>query len=102
MNAIDIEKHQREDARWRILRILDVGRPYPLTEQLILRALGDAKLPVTLQGLRREMDYLSDKGLIEIEGRETDAWSASLTGTGVDVVEYTIPSPPGISRPPRS
>jgi len=100
-DAIDLARHQREEARWRILRVLDVGRPYPVVEQLIWRTLVDIKLPITPDGVRRELDYLESKQLITLSGREGGTWLAELTGYGVDVVEYEVPTPAGIARPPR-
>jgi Fe2+ or Zn2+ uptake regulation protein len=99
MNEIDLEKAQREEIRWRILRTLDAGRPVAVAENIIYRTLYDISLPVTPYSLRRELDYLEDKGLIKILNRNVPTWCAELTGAGVDVVEYTVEAPPGISRP---
>jgi hypothetical protein len=97
--AMDLEQRQREEARWRILRVVDAGRPIPVTEQIILRVLIDIKLSFSLNQLRRELSYLRDLGLIEIEGEGGENWFAKLTAVGVDVVEYTAASPAGIARP---
>jgi hypothetical protein len=99
VGEIDLEKAQREEARWRILRALDAGRPRPVSETIILRLLKDIKLPITPHGLRRELDYLEDRKLVQIQGKEDPTWMAELTRYGVDIVEYTIPCEPGISRP---
>ncbi len=96
---MDLEQKQREDARWRILRILDSGRPVGVNEDVIARVLRDVKLPLTMQGLRRELTYLQGLGLAEIEDQETETWAAKLTARGVDVVEYTVTAPAGIARP---
>src|SRR5882672_974229 len=40
----DLEKRQREEARWRILRVVDAGRPIAVTEQVVWRVLADIKL----------------------------------------------------------
>ncbi|GAP66278.1 hypothetical protein MBSD_n1582 [Mizugakiibacter sediminis] len=101
MSDIDLSKTLREQVRWRILRILDVGRPGGVTEDTLQLALDDARLPVTPHELRRELDYLEDRKLITIIDRDTSTWSAELTHHGVDVVEYTVPCLPGIARPPR-
>ena len=97
--AIDLEQRQREEARWRILRVVDAGRPIPVTEQIIWRVLADIKLSFSLNQLRRELAYLRDLALIEIEGEGSETWFAKLTAVGVDVVEYTAISPAGIARP---
>ncbi len=96
---MDLEQKQKEDARWRILRILDAGRPIGVNEDLISRVLHEVKLPLTMQGLRRELTYLRDLGLLDIESEETETWAAKLTAAGVNVVEYTAPAPAGIARP---
>lgn len=99
VGEIDMEKALREEARWRILRALDAGRPRPVSETIILRTLQDIELPITPSGLRRELDYLRDRKLVQINGEDEPTWTAELTRTGVDVVEYTVPCDPGIARP---
>ncbi len=99
MDAMNLEQKQREEARWRVLRVLDAGRPIAVSETIVWRVLADIKLALTLNALRRELSYLRDRGLIEIEGEDNDTWYARLTASGVDVVEYTAPAPPGIARP---
>jgi len=98
-NEIDLERAQREESRWRILRVLDAGRPQPVSESLILRTLQDISLPITPHGLRRELDYLRDRGLVTLQAEDQPTWLASLTRYGVDVVEYTQACEPGIARP---
>jgi hypothetical protein len=97
--GIDLEQKQREEARWRIVRVLDAGRPIAVSENIIWRVLSDVRLTLSMTGVRRELDYLQTLGLVEIEGRESDAWFARLTARGVDLAEYTLDAPPGIARP---
>lgn len=97
--TMDLEQKQREEARWRILRVLDAGRPIAVSENIVWRVLHDIRLPMTMTGVRREIDYLRNLGLAEIEGQETETWFAKLTAHGVDVVEYTREAPPGVARP---
>lgn len=99
MHEVDLERAQREELRWRVLKTLDAGRPLPVSETIILRTLQDIRLPVTPNGLRRELDYLADRELIAIDGRNSPVWLAELTRVGVDVVEYTVDCDPGIARP---
>lgn len=99
---MDLEKAKREELRWRILRVLDAGRPEPVPETIILRALSDAALSATPSELRRELDYLENRKMVDIHGRGTSpVWTAELTHLGVDLVEYTVPCNPGIARPPK-
>ena len=98
-DGLDLEQRQREEARWRILRVVDAGRPVAVSEQIVWRVLTDIKLALSLNQLRRELSYLHDLGLIELEGEDSDIWFAKLTAQGVDVVEYTAKAPAGIARP---
>jgi hypothetical protein len=99
MNGVDLEQKQREEARWRTLRVLDAGRPIAVSENIVWRILNDLRLSLSLSGLRRELDYLRTLGLLEIDGEQSGTWYLRLTATGVDVVEYTIAAPPGVGRP---
>ena len=98
-DAIDLEQKNREEARWRMLRVVDAGRPIAVSEQIIWRVLADIKLSLSLNTVRRELAYLRDLGLLELEGEDSETWFAKLTASGVDVVEYNFPSPAGVARP---
>lgn len=97
--GVDLEQKRREEARWRILRVLDAGRPIAVSENIIWRVLNDVRLPLSLSAIRRELDYLCDLELVELEGEDACTWFAKLSARGVDVVEYTIDAPPGVARP---
>ena len=98
-DGIDLEQKKREEARWRTLRVVDAGRPIAVSEQIIWRVLADIKLLLSLNGVRRELVYLRDLGLVEIENENGETWFARLTASGVDVVEYNFPAPAGVARP---
>jgi len=98
-DGIDLEQKNREEARWRILRVVDAGRPIAVSEQIIWRVLADIRLSLSLNAVRRELAYLRDLGLLELEGEGDETWFAKLTASGVDVVEYNFPSPAGVARP---
>jgi hypothetical protein len=100
-DGIDLEQRQREEARWRILRVVDAGRPVGVAEQIVWRVLTDIRIPFSLTEVRRELSYLRDLGLVELEGEDGPTWFARLTARGVDVVEYTAAAPGGIARPRR-
>jgi hypothetical protein len=102
MDTLDLEQKQREEARWRIMRVLDAGRPIPVSEAIVWRVLSETHLVLSPNGVRRELSYLRDLGLIEIEGEQSESWFGKLTAQGVDVVEYTMRAPAGIARPKRS
>ena len=81
MDAMNLEQKQREEARWRILRVLDAGRPIAVSETIVWRVLADIKLAITLNALRRELSYLRDRGLLEIEGEEKKSPSEEVSAT---------------------
>lgn len=97
----NIEQARREEARWRVLVGLNAGRPYPVSESVLFRLLHDVNLPISPHDLRVELDYLEERGLLKIGGRDSATWSAELTRYGIDIVEYTIDCDPGIARPPK-
>ena len=99
--SADLEKARREQARWLILQTLDSARPIGTNEGIVLAALRELIHDLTQHELRRELDYLKDRNLVQLSQLETPAWFAELTRYGVDVVEYTLDVHPGIARPPK-
>lgn len=100
MPEIDIERARRENVRWLILQTLNSARPIGACESLILSTIQAVVPDLTERELRIELQYLSDRKLLEITGQEIQPqWFASLLRHGVDVVEYTVPCQPGIARP---
>jgi len=97
--GLNLAQRMREEARWRVLRVIDAGRPIPVSEQIIWRVLADIKIAVSLVELRRELAYLRDLKLVELEDEMAETWFAKLTAIGVDVVEYNAGCPAGIARP---
>ena len=96
----DLEQKNREEARWRMLRVVDAGRPIAVSEQMIWRVLADIKLSLSLNTVRRELAYLRDLVCSNFrKARPSETWFAKLTASGVDVVEYNSPSPAGVARP---
>ena len=49
--------------------------------------------------VRRELGYLEDRQLVDVNRTPSGAWFADLTRYGVDIAEYTIACEPGIARP---
>ncbi len=96
---IDLEKQKREQLRWLILITLNAARPIGANEQLILQTVQGVPLAVTQLELRREIDYLEERGLVKVRNQHTGNWFAELTRDGVDVVEYTVECDPGVARP---
>lgn len=97
----DMEKTMREEVRWRILAMLNIGRPSILPETFVLSVLVDLALTVTPAELRRALDYLERRKLLTIQRKE-QLWCPELTQLGIDIAEYAVPCEPGIARPPKS
>lgn len=86
--------------RYRILKVLDAGRPYPVGEGLLVEVLGDLDLQATAHEIRRALQYLADKSFVEVaEPRGMQHWEARLLPAGVDYLEDPHAVDPGIARP---
>jgi len=96
-----IDNARKRMARWRILRILYTGRPYPVGEGLIAEVMTDADLAMTHTEIRGALQYLEDKQMIATTEVRNDGvhLEARLRSRGVDFVEHAIPDEPGIARP---
>lgn len=99
MTMIDHSKVRREHMRWTILLTLNNARPIGAHEQLILSTIQGVYPDATPVELRRELEYLDDRELVDAEKSPSGAWHAKLTHYGVDVAEYTVDCHPGIARP---
>lgn len=99
MDAHEMEKQRREVLRWRIIQTLNIGRPYPVSEDILYQTVAGPDMPVTQHDMRKELDYLRIRELLTIKGQGTHKWSALLTRYGVDLAEYEIDCEPGIARP---
>lgn len=97
--TIDMAKVRREHLRWLIILALNNARPIGSYEGLVL-SVAQAEYPdATALELRRELDYLHDRELIDVTKHPDGRWFAELTRLGVDLAEYTIDCEPGIARP---
>lgn len=96
---IDAAKARRESMRWNILLILNNARPVGAHEALVLSTMQCVFPDATPLELRRELEYLSDRSLVEVKKDPSGHWLADLTHYGVDVAEYTVDVFPGIARP---
>jgi len=96
---IDVAKIRREHLRWLIILTLNNARPIGSFEGPVL-SVAQAEYPdATALELRRELDYLHDRELVQVIKRPDSKWFAELTRLGVDLAEYTIDCEPGIARP---
>lgn len=98
---IDMDKQRREQLRWVLLLALNHARPYGAAEIVLLGTAQGVYHDATALEIRRELAYLEDRKLVEIERAPHGPWRSELTRFGVDVVEYTVECLPGIARPPK-
>lgn len=97
----DIAKARREGMRWNIINTLNQSRPYSMVETFLLDILRAIYPDTTPLELRRELDYLADRALVDLTKDPGGSWAADLSRIGVDVAEYTVDVEAGIARPPR-
>jgi hypothetical protein len=95
----DIARVRREAIRWLVILTLNNARPLGCGEGPILSVAQTQYPDASPLELRRELDYLDDRKLIELVKSPHGPWHAELTSLGVDVAEYTVPVQPGIARP---
>ncbi len=96
---IDQAKIRREGLRWYLILALYNARPEELSEQPVQMTMQSIYPDVTPMEVRKELDYLADRNLVELRKEPSGRWWSSLTRTGVDVAEYTVDIEPGIARP---
>lgn len=97
---IDMKKVRRETIRWQALLTLNNGRPIGAWEIVVLSVIQASYPDATHMEVRRELDYLEERSLVEIHREPGGRWHAKLTRAGIDLVEYTTECDPGIARPP--
>lgn len=95
----DQERLRREQLRWLLLLALNYARPYGAQEVVMLGTAQGVYPDATGLEVRRELDYLEGRRLVEIKRAPSGPWHAELTRYGVDIAEYTIDCEPGIARP---
>ena len=96
---IDHSKVRRESLRWLILLTLNNARPMGAQEGPILSVAQSVYPDATQLEVRRELDYLHGRELVQLVKSPSGLWHAELSRHGVDVAEYTVDCEPGIARP---
>lgn len=96
---VDPDKVRRETLRWLIILACNNSAPVELNETVIL-SIAQAMYPdATPLEIRKALDYLKDRSLVELRKDPAGPWWANLTRYGTDIAEYTIDCAPGIARP---
>lgn len=96
---IDAAKVRREHLRWLLLLAYYNARPSALVEAVVLSTAQGVYPDATPLEIRREIDYLADRKLVEVRKDPAGPWWGDLTRYGTDIVEYTSDCQPGIARP---
>lgn len=95
----DLARTRRENLRWLILMTLNHARPLGAFEELVLSVVQSIYPDASALELRRELGYLSERELLDLDRHPTGRWHAELTRHGIDVAEYTVECEAGIARP---
>lgn len=85
--------------RWLLLVTLHVARPQGMNASALRPVIRASYGDVTDMEIRRELDYLHDRELVELKLDPLGEWSAKIDRYGVDIVEYSVECDPGINRP---
>lgn len=99
MTPTQLARARRGALRWFLLRAVDTARPVGTTTEPLLIIMQSVFPDATHAEIRKELDYLEERGLVKIKKDPTDRWLVDLTRDGIDVVEYTADVDPGIDRP---
>lgn len=99
MDRIDTDKVRRESLRWLLLLALYNGAPNDVVEGVLLATARAMYPDATAIEIRRALDYLSDRELVDLRKDPSGPWWGNLTRYGTDIVEYTSDCRPGIARP---
>ncbi len=107
-----ISQRRREEGRWRILQILEAGRPVGCNEAVIQRVLESVRLHYSVAELREELIVMQKLGLVEIEQQDGEVWAidqqdvedgevwaARLSFKGIATVELSMTPPACVARP---
>lgn len=96
---IDQAKVRRETLRWYLILALYNARPEEVVEDIIQATMRSIYPDVTPLEVRRELDYLADRELVQLRKEPSGRWWGDLSRVGVDIAEYTVECDPGIARP---
>ena len=97
--SIDQTKIRRESIRWYLILTLYNAQPVGCYEEVLLSTLQALYPDTSLMEIRKELDYLEERVLVELKREPSGRWFAKLIRYGIDLAEYTIDCAPGIARP---
>lgn len=98
---MDMKTIMSKQIRGYIMKVLHIGHPQPTGSNVVEVCLVDAGLPVTPTALSGHLDYLKEKGYIELskpdlKGIDLPLALAKLTPKGIDLLEGNIEADPGV------
>lgn len=99
LDQLDMTKTRRENLRWLLILAMYNARPSDLVEAVMLSIAQTMYPDATPIEIRRELDYLGDRKLVELRKDPSGPWWGNLTRYGTDLAEYTSDCEPGIARP---
>jgi hypothetical protein len=73
--------------------------PVGAYEQLVHVMIQAVFPDMTALEVRRQLDYLAHRKLVNVHKEMGDHWLISLTRHGINMVEYSVACDPGIARP---
>ena len=94
-----MDKTRREQIRWYLLVALQHAAPYGCYEEVLLSTVQGIYPDATQLEVRRALDYLESRRMVELRKEPSGRWWADLTRLGTDLVEYVVDCEPGIARP---
>lgn len=97
--VLDMQKARRETLRWLVLDTLHACQEVGASEIMVQNTVQPVIPDVGTTEIRKALDYLADRGLIDFIDRAGPVWQARINHHGIDVVEYTVDCHPGIARP---
>jgi len=99
MTPTQIAHARRGAIRWHLLSSAEVSSPQGINTLALLAIVRSVYPDATHQEIRKELNYIEERGLAEIQRDPLDNWFVQLTRDGMDVAQYTVDCDPGIDRP---
>lgn len=100
MASNELERKRLRLRRLRILQVLQMNRPDPVGDGMLNSVLqDDTDLAFTKPTVRKAVEYLSGRGLVEVLSKENDRWMIKLTPNGIDYVDGFGDDIEGVARP---
>ena len=97
---IDINAVNAKSMRYHILKLLHMSNSIkaPNTERCLVLGLQGIGWPATSHDVRRQLEYLKARNLVEITNQDKEIWSANILPDGVDILEGSVPFPAFLSK----